>query len=154
MGKLFDSLQPAIKLETKHVAVYTAIGTVLMWGVLLLLRLYFRDEIPFDYTLFLGGAVGSIVAVANFFLMALTVQKVASTDDEKMARDYMKASFSRRMLIQAVWVVVAIVTPCFFWVSGILPLLFPSFGIKIKGIIDFKKNKNNRQEVEQKKDGD
>lgn len=153
MGKLLSNVQPAVKLETKHVAVYTLIGTILMWGALLLLRLYFKDEIPFDYTLFLGGVLGGLVAIANFFLMALTVQKVASTEDEKMARGFMKASFSRRMLMQGVWIVAAIAAPCFFWISGILPLLFPSIGIKIKGIIDFKK-KNKRQEVEQRKDGD
>lgn len=151
MANNFSSIQPAVKLETKHVAIYTAIGTVLMWAALLLLSLYFKDEIPRDYRLYLGGIGGGIVAVANFFMMALTVQKIASTEDEALARNLMKASFSRRMLIQAIWIVTAIVAPCFFWAAGILPLLFPSFGIKIKGIIDFKKN-NKRQEVEQRED--
>lgn len=31
MSKLLDNMQPAIKEETKHVAIYTATGVVLMW---------------------------------------------------------------------------------------------------------------------------
>lgn len=66
--------------------------------------------------------------------MGLTVQKVASSDDEEKARMRMKASYSQRMLLQMVWVIVAVVAPCFQPVAGLLPLLFPGFGIKIMGI--------------------
>ena len=47
----------------------------------------------------------------------------------------MKASYSRRTLLQMAWVVVAIAAPCFQFAAGILPLLFPSFGIKLMGLI-------------------
>jgi hypothetical protein len=32
------------------------------------------------------------------------------------------------------WVILAIVAPCFHFVAGIVPLLFPGTGIKIAGI--------------------
>ena len=97
------------------------------------------EKVPFDYTVFLAGIGGGIIAVLNFFLMGLTVQKVASTQDEGMARNRMKSSYSQRMLLQMLWVIAAIAAPCFWAVAGVLPLLFPSIGIKIMGILN--KNK-------------
>lgn len=143
-------LQPAVKKETINVFLYTGIGTVLMWIVFFVLHLILKEDVPFDYTVFLGGAGGLVVAVLNFFLMALTVQKVAAEEDEKKAGSIMKASYSRRMLLQILWLVVALWAPCFQWVAGFVPLLFPGAGIKIRGIIQ--KN-NNSQEVEQEQDG-
>lgn len=65
----------------------------------------------------------------EFFLMGLTVQKVASGTDEDAARLKMKASYSQRMLLQMLWVILAIVAPCFQFAAGIAPLLFPGVGI-------------------------
>ena len=147
MGKL----QPAVKKETVNVLLYTGIGTVLMWIVFFILHLIMKEEIPFDYTVFLGGAGGFFIAVLNFFLMALTVQKVAAEVDEKKAASIMKMSYTRRMLLQILWLVAALWAPCFQWVAGFIPLLFPGAGIKIAGIM--KAGKINSQEVEQQQDG-
>jgi hypothetical protein len=38
-------------------------------------------------------------------------------------------------MIQLVWGILAITLPCFQFVAGIVPLLFPSFGIKLSGIL-------------------
>lgn len=135
MSGFMDNVQPAVKKETKKVAVSTVIGLVLMWVIFAVLHMIFPEKIPFDYTVILGGIGGGIVAVLNFFLMGLTVQKVASTTDEDAARMRMKSSYSQRMLLQMLWVVLSIVVPCFWFVAGILPLLFPSLGIKITGIL-------------------
>ncbi len=182
---IFGEVQPAVKKETGHVAVYTAIGAVLMWvifgilhgvmpekvpfdytvflggiggGLIAVLNFFLMgltvqkvaarifgilhgvmpEKVPFDYTVFLGGIGGGLIAVLNFFLMGLTVQKVAASTDEDAARMKMKASYSQRMLLQMLWVVAAIALPCFQFVAGILPLLFPSLGIKLHSII-FKK---------------
>ncbi len=134
MGSLLDKLQPAVRKETIRVAVFTAVGVVLMWIVFAVLHLGFLGSVPFDYTVILGGLGGWFVAVLNFFLMALTVQKVAATSDEDEARNRMKASYTQRMLLQILWIVVAIVAPCFQFVAGIAPLLFPSLGIKLMGL--------------------
>ena len=106
-----------------------------MWIVIGVLHLVLPEKVPFDYTVILGGIGGGIIAVLNFFLMGLTVQKVASSEDESAARMRMKSSYSQRMMLQILWVIVAIVAPCFWFVAGILPLLFPSLGIKIMGIM-------------------
>jgi hypothetical protein len=139
MGNVLNEVQPAVKKETKKVAVSTLAGVILMWIVIAVLHSVYPEQVPLDYTVFLGGIAGGIVAVLNFFLMGLTVQKVAATTDEDAARMKMKASYSQRMMLQMVWVVLAIVLPCFYFAAGILPLLFPSLGIKVTGIL-FKKN--------------
>lgn len=135
MGSFWHDVQPAVRKETKKVAASTTIGVILMWIGFAVLHVVFPEKVPFDYTIFLGGIGGGIIAILNFFLMGLTVQKVAASSDEEKARTQMKASYSRRMLLQMFWVVVAIAAPCFQFVAGLLPLLFPGFGIKLMGII-------------------
>lgn len=153
MGKLMDGVQPAVKKETGRVFLYTAIGVVIMWICFFVLHIFFPDVIYFGYKVFTAGVLGMAVAVANFFFMGLTVQKVAAEEDEKKAGSVMKLSYTRRMLLQIACIVICLTVPCFYWAAGILPLLFPSFGIKLKGIVDQKKY-NKRQEVERKQNGD
>lgn len=134
MSKVFDSVQPAVKKETKRVVGMTGIGLILMWILFAALHFAMPDKVPLDYTVFLGGIGGGAVAVLNFFLMGLAVQKAASASDEGTARMKLKASYSQRFLMQILWVILAIVAPCFHFVAGIAPLLFPGTGIKIMGI--------------------
>lgn len=134
MSKVFDSVQPAVKKETKRVVGMTGIGLILMWILFAVLHFAMPDKVPLDYTVFLGGIGGGAVAVLNFFLMGLAVQKAASSADEGTARMKLKASYSQRFLMQILWVILAIVAPCFHFVAGIAPLLFPGTGIKIMGI--------------------
>jgi cytochrome c biogenesis protein CcdA len=137
---IISELQPAVKKETKNVAIYTVVGVVLMWIVFGVCHGVMPEKIPFDYTVVLGGIGGGVIAVLNFFLMGLTVQKVASTQDEDTARARMKASYSQRMMLQTLWIVAAIAIPCFQFVAGLLPLLFPGFGIKLTGILNRNKS--------------
>ncbi len=128
-------LQPAVKKETQKVVIYTVVGVILMWIVLFLLRPAMPDKIVFDYTTILAGIIGGGVAVLNFFLMGISVQNIAATEDQDLAKKKMKTSYSQRMALQLIWVVIAIAAPCFYFVAGILPLLFPSLGIKLMAVI-------------------
>ena len=134
MSSILDNVQPAVKKETKRVVKITAVGLILMWILFAVLHFTMPDKVPLDYTVFLGGIGGGAVAVLNFFLMGLAVQKAASASDEGTARMKLKASYSQRFLMQILWVIPAIVAPCFHFVAGIAPLLFPGTGIKIMGI--------------------
>ena len=135
MSSILDNVQPAVKKETKRVVKITAVGLILMWILFAVLHFTMPDKVPLDYTVFLGGIGGGAVAVLNFFLMGLAVQKAASASDEGTARMKLKASYSQRFLMQILWVILAIVAPCFHFVAGIAPLLFPGTGIKIMGIV-------------------
>ena len=134
MSSILDNVQPAVKKETKRIIKITIVGLILMWILFAVLHFAMPDKVPLDYTVFLGGIGGGAVAVLNFFLMGLAVQKAASASDEGTARMKLKASYSQRFLMQILWVILAIVAPCFPFVAGIAPLLFPGTGIKIMGI--------------------
>lgn len=135
MSRMFANVQPAVKKETRKVAIGTLICVALMWAVFGIGHLAVPEQIPFDYTVILAGLIGGIVAVLNFFLMGLTVQKVVSTEDEKQAAAKMKASYTQRMMFQVLWAILAIALPCFQFVAGLLPLLFPNIVIKTVGIL-------------------
>ena len=134
MSSILDNVQPAVKKETKRIIKITIVGLILMWILFAVLHFAMPDKVPLDYTVFLGVIGGGAVAVLNFFLMGLAVQKAASASDEGTARMKLKASYSQRFLMQILWVILAIVAPCFHFVAGIAPLLFPGTGIKIMGI--------------------
>ena len=134
MSSILDNVQPAVKKETKRIIKITIVGLILMWILFAVLHFAVPDKVPLDYTVFLGGIGGGAVAVLNFFLMGLAIQKAASASDEGTARMKLKASYSQRFLMQILWVILAIVAPCFHFVAGIAPLLFPGTGIKIMEI--------------------
>ena len=134
MSGLLENVQPAVKKETKRVVMITGAGVILMWILFAILHFTMPDKVPFDYTVFLGGIGGGVIAVLNFFLMGLAVQKAASATDEGIARMKLKASYSQRFMMMILWVIIAIVAPCFQFVAGIAPLLFPGTGLKFVGI--------------------
>ena len=134
MSGLLENVQPAVKKETKRVVMITGAGLILMWILFAILHYTMPDKVPFDYTVILGGIGGGVIAVLNFFLMGLVVQKAASATDEGTARMKLKASYSQRFMMMILWVIVAIVAPCFQFVAGIAPLLFPGTGLKFVGI--------------------
>lgn len=134
MSGLLETVQPAVKKETKRVVMITGAGLILMWILFAILHFTMPDKVPFDYTVILGGIGGGVIAVLNFFLMGIAVQKAASATDEGTARMKLKASYSQRFMMMILWVIVAIVAPCFQFVAGIAPLLFPGTGLKFVGI--------------------
>lgn len=131
------NFEPGVKKTIRDIIGYTCIGIVI--ELILLIAAHYTilpDKIPFNYTIFAGAIAGGIVAVFNFVLMAVTVTKVAGmTDDQDTAKKILQGSYSKRMLMQVVWIVIAIVAPCFNVVAAILPLLFPTMGIKIRAIL-------------------
>ena len=105
-GERMRSVSPAVKQETMRIASGTAIGVVFFF-----LHQANPEKIPFDYTVFLAGIGGFIFAAGNFFLMGLTVQKVAAETDEGRARQRMQVSQRQRTLLMLAWGVVALAAP-------------------------------------------
>lgn len=128
-------LQEAVKKETAAVAAGTGIGCVLLILLFLIFYLIFPESsVKFDYRVVLGALCGGAVAVANFFLMAVTVQSVVNVENKDDALRMMRVSYRNRMLMRGIWIIVAIVAPIFNYAAGIIPLFIPSFVIKIRGI--------------------
>lgn len=146
-------VQQATKKETARVAAGTGTGAVLMLIVFAILHAVMPQKVPFDAPVFLGAILGGLVAVANFFLMGLTVQKVADEKDEKQAYQKMKLSYTYRMLLQAVWIILALALPFVNGAAGVIPLLFPSITIKIYYIFCRKRNAQTSAPAQQPQGG-
>ena len=145
-------LQPAVRTETKKIAVGTILLTVLMIAVFLVIG-------QFDYTVLLGALLGCAAAIGNFFLMAVSVQKAADSmprlpreeeapegegeeeterplsDEAKIAGKKMQASYTVRMFLLAGVAAIAAGFPIFHTAAALIPLLFPRIVIFIFGLI-------------------
>ena len=117
-------LSPAVKQETLHIAEGTAVGVGLMLAVFALLH-------KLSLWVVFSGVLGGILAVLNFFLLGLTVQKVAQGEDEERGRKWMQFSYNVRMLLLVVWLIVAISVPALNWVAALIPLLMPRVTIAL-----------------------
>ena len=133
-------LQKAVKDETIFVALGSMILSVLMVIVFFALSRVFPDRVPMDASVLIGAIGGCAVAVGNFFLMALTVQKVAGIENYEQAYRSMQISYRYRNFLQLIWCVLSMILTFINPVAGMLPLLWPSLLIKGKGIINGVKN--------------
>jgi len=135
-------LQPAVIQETKKIALGTGILSLLMIAVFVVLK-------QFDYTVILGTLLGNVMAVGNFFLLALSVQKAAESmkgvnlpplpepqegeegqepplsPEAKQASQRVRVFYGLRLLGIGVIAIIAISLPCFHSIASLIPLLFP-----------------------------
>ena len=113
--------------ETAYVAAWTLILSAVMQAVFLVGSWW-------DFTVLFGNIFGGGVAVLNFFLMGLTVQK-ALAKDEKDAKNTMKLSLTLRNFMIMASAVVAFLCPGTFNVIAMLvSLLFTSVAVKLRPI--------------------
>ena len=133
-------LQKAVKEETIFVALGSLILSVLMVCAFFGLNRVLPEQVPMGLPVILGAAGGCTAAVGNFFLMALTVQKVAGIENYDQAYRSMQVSYRYRTFLQLIWCVLCMVLKFINPVAGILPLLWPSLLIKGKGIVNGVKN--------------
>ena len=90
-----------------------------------------------DVTVLFGNLYGAFLAVFNFFLLGLTVQK-AVTKEEKDAKNLIRLSQSGRMMGLLVFAIVGVYLPCFHFLAVLLPLLFPRIAILFRPLFDKK----------------
>ena len=133
-------LQKAVKEETIFVALGSLILSVLMVCVFFGLNRVLPEQVPMGLPVILGAAGGCAVAIGNFFLMALTVQKVAGIENYDQAYRSMQVSYRYRTFLQLIWCVLTMVLKFINPVAGMLPLLWPSLLIKGRGILNGVKN--------------
>ena len=114
--------------ETKYISLFVIILSVLMQSIFLVIS-------KWDYTVLLGNIWGAALAVGNFFAMGLYVQKAVS-QEEKDAKQTIKASQSIRFAARVLLTGVGVVIPFFNWIAVVAPLVFPSIAIFLRPIID------------------
>lgn len=125
-----SKIDSTVLKETKYIAAWTLVFSVLMQAVFLVLA-------KWNYTVLLGNLLGALISVGNFFLLGLTVQK-AVTKEEKDAKTLMKLSQTYRSLGIVVLVGVGIILDCFNTVTVIIPVFFPRLAIAIRPLFDKK----------------
>ena len=138
-------VQETVKKETVQIAVQSSIATIVMWLCIFILHRFLPEKVNFDYRVILSGLLGTAVAVTNFFLMGVTVQGVLSVENQEEAYQRMRLSYRNRTMLQLGWIILAVVAPCFQAVAGIVPLLFPGGILRIRGVLEWKKGKNQNQ---------
>ena len=110
MEGFFMKLEPESRKQLLRIAGGTAICTAAMW--VLFAALHLVGWVRFDYTVVLASLVGAAVAIGNFAGICFVVQKIIDEPDEKKRKATLQLSYNSRMLLQAVWVVVAIAAAC------------------------------------------
>ena len=123
---MFKKVDPTVKSETRFIAMIVLILLVLMEALFLIIG-------KWDYTVLLGGLYGAAVAVGNFFLMGLTVQKCLTLEPDE-AKKRMKLSQQGRMLMLLVLCVIGGAVPFFNTIAVLIPQFFPRIGVTIRGL--------------------
>jgi len=114
-------IDPAVSKETKYIALVTLLLGVLQQAVFLIIG-------KWSFSVLFGGIYGWAVALANFFLMCLSIQKAVS-QDEKDAKGTMKFSQSMRFLGLFLMALFAYLIPFCNTIAAVLPYLFPRIAI-------------------------
>ena len=120
-------LQSASKKEILRVAKGTAVWDLILIAVLFILSLEGIGK--FNYTVFLSVLGGSAVAILNFTVMCLTIQKAVDIEEKKQMKAFIQGSYNGRLLLQAGWIVAAFLIPHLSVVAAATPLLFPNLTI-------------------------
>ena len=94
-------VQEATRRETVHIA----LGVLAFSAVMHLVYLAIGRWEP---GVLWGNLLGGGFAILNFFMLGLTVQKVANMTDEKRAKMNLQSSYTLRMLLTLAVVVVAV----------------------------------------------
>jgi len=116
-------LQPSSKKEAKRIAAGTFLCAGLMIAALYVLSLVGVGT--FSYRVFVGAIGGSLVAIANFVILCLTIQQATEIEDKKRMKAFIQGSYNGRLIAQAAWVVICFMVSHIHLFAGALPLLFP-----------------------------
>lgn len=113
--------------QTGIVTLGEALGVAAMMGIFALLG-------KFDMGVFWGGIVGGLVAIANFFVMAIGVNIAADkaqNQDVKGGQAAIKGSYALRMLIMAVVLFAFAKSGICNVIALVVPLVFVRFTLTL-----------------------
>ena len=117
-------LQPASKKQLSRIAAGSSICAVIEIAAFAVL--HFCGIGQFSYRIILGTLGGTLISILNFALMCLMVQTAAATQDQKLRKAKVQASYNLRLFVQAAWVVAAFFIPFINVIAAAVPLLFPT----------------------------
>ena len=105
--------------QTLIIAIGQAVGVGVMLGIFALLG-------RFDYTVALGGLIGAVIALLNFFFMAVSLTLAAdraTQQDVKGGKGLVKSSYAIRTIVMFVVLILCAKSGHCHVVSLVVPLL-------------------------------
>ena len=121
-------LQPASRKEISRISLGTfACDAIMAAGLFLLSQFGIGKFEP--VRILISALCGSAVAIVNFTILCLTIQKALEIEDQKKMKARFQLSYNARMVIQAGWVVACFLLPQFHFIAGAAPVLFPKVTI-------------------------
>ena len=124
--------EKAVIQNTVYIALWQVVLVALMQAVYLIWG-------KWNLTVLYSGLLSSAVAVANFFAMAMAVQKAVGLK-EKDAAAKLKLSHSLRFMALIAFAVVGCLL--FDPLASVIPLVFPRFAIMLYPIFSKKKEES------------
>ena len=118
--------------ETGYIACWVLVLSALTQSIFLVIG-------KWDYTVLLGNILSGAVAILNFFLMGITVQKALEKSEED-AKKSIKVSQLYRFLFLIIAVIIGVVLPCFSIWTVIIPMFFPRIAIIFRPLFDKRKS--------------
>jgi hypothetical protein len=120
-------LDATVKRETKFIALFTAVLSLLMQSVFLIIG-------KWDYTVLLGNLLGYLAGLGNFVLLGITVQN-AVTKSEDDAKKLIKLSQQLRLFGMLGIALIGYLVPVFHIIAVIIPFLFPRIAIALRSAL-------------------
>lgn len=126
-------LDPAVKQETRYIACWVTVFSILMQAVYLIIGIW-------ELRVLLANVIISAATVLNFFLLGVTVQNAVGKD-EKDARNTIRASQTYRklgmmMVLVIAYVALQIGTNIPLVIALSLPVAFPRIAIAFRPLFD------------------
>lgn len=118
-------IDPTVKKETLYIAAICFLLSVIMQSVFLILGFW-------NYTVLLGNILGYLAAVANFFLLGLSVQFAIKKEEENERKNLLKLSQILRFILLIIIAVVGYLVPIFNIIAVLIPYLFPRIAIALR----------------------
>ncbi|WP_432620028.1 ATP synthase subunit I [Butyricicoccus sp.] len=125
-------IEPAVKTETKRIAVSVVAMSVVMEIVFLALG-------RFDSTVLFGNLLGGGWAILNFFIMGLAVQKSVTKELPEEAKLVLQNSYTKRLLAMVAILLIGFKVDYFNWVAVVIPMFFPRITIGLMKLPIFRR---------------
>lgn len=125
-------MDPAVRKETGYIAVWVCALSLVMQAVFLIIRRW-------DLSVLFGNLGGAILAVGNFFLLAVVVSRAVAQNKPEEAARRVKATATLRLIgvgALAALLIGVLKTNIY---ATLIPLLFPRIGLLFRPMIDRKK---------------
>ena len=120
-----------VKKETSYIAFFCIVLSAIMQAVFILLGRW-------DYRVILGNLLSLAVAVLNFLVMGIAVQKAVVMEPED-AKKLMRSSQNKRKICIFASLAAGVVMPWCNTVAVLVPVFFPRIAVAFRPLIKDRK---------------